>query len=187
VRINANEDDGHGTLAAQLAAIAAVRPAGGWRWIALDLRFNNGGDPLKTAAFAKTMPELLAPGGQVWVLVGNATFSAAIIIAARVKHFVGAARTHVVGEPVGDHGRFWATGGAPLVLRNSGIAIDHAYLAHDWADGCWSIARCHPYEFVYGVAVGNLTPEVRLGWNFADYTAGRDTVLERVRELADKP
>ena len=89
-------------------------------------------------------------------------------------------------EPVGDHGRFWATGGSPLILRNSGIAINYAYLAHDWANGCWSIRLCHRFEFLYGVAARDLMPEIRLGCGFTDYAAGRDTLLEQAVELADK-
>jgi hypothetical protein len=183
VRINANGNDARGRLADQLAAIAASRPPGGWRWIALDVRFNDGGDELKTMAFTRALPQLLSPDGNLYVLVGNATFSAAIIIAARARVFVGKARTHIVGEPVGDHARFWTDGGAPLVLRNSGIEIAHAYFLHDWSNGCRSPRDCHPYQWLYGVAAGDLTPDVAVGWNFADYAAGRDTVLDRVRQL----
>ncbi len=187
VRINANRDDDHGPLARQLADVAALRPVGGWRFMVLDLRFNDGGDEFATMAFSRAVPDLLAPGGKAWVLVGNATFSAAIIVTARVRYFLGPARTRIVGERVGDHDRFWVTGGASLVLRNSDIAIGHAYFAHDWVHGCWSIADCDPAQFIYGVAAGDLSPDITLGWNFTDYAQGRDTVLDRVLELANQP
>jgi hypothetical protein len=183
IRINANSDDRYGRLADQLAAILVAAPKAGWRWIALDLRFNDGGDEMKTAAFTRALPKALRRDGQVFILTGNATFSAAIIIAARVKYFVGS-RAHIVGEAVGDHDRFWTSGGAPLVLRNSGIAISHAYFLHDWVHGCRSLRNCYPGNFIYGIAAGDLSPEVSVGWRFSDYAAGRDTVMNRVRALA---
>lgn len=183
LRNNANKDDAHGPLAAQLAAIAVGKPVGGWRRIVLDLRFNDGGDELMTMAFTKSLPDLLTPDGQVWILVGNATFSAAIITTARVRYFLGD-RAHIVGETMGDRNPFWAVGGPPLVLRNSGIAINHAFFKLDWVNGCRAIDICYPAQFIYGVAAGDLSPEVTVGWSFADYAAGRDTALERVRALA---
>jgi hypothetical protein len=183
VRINGNDDDDRGPLAAQLAAIAAGEPAEGWRWIALDLRFNDGGDELKTMDFTRALPGLLRSDGQLWIVTGNATFSAAIIAAARAKHFVGS-RAHIVGETMGDHNPFWTVGGPPLVLRNSGIAIGHAAFKQDWVHGCHSVRVCNPLQFIYGVAAGDLSPEVTIGWSFADYAAGRDTVLDKVRQLA---
>ncbi len=182
LRNNANGNDAFGPLAIQLAAIAARKPPGGWRWVVLDLRFNDGGDELKTMAFTKSLPDLLTPDGQVWILVGNATFSAAIITTARVKYFLGA-RAHIVGEPMGDRNPFWTDGGPPLVLRNSGIAIHHAYFKQDWVSGCHAVDLCNPLQFLYGVAAGDLSPELTVGWSFADYAAGRDTVLERVEAL----
>ncbi len=186
VRINANRDDARGPLADQLAKIAATRPQAGWPWIVLDLRFNDGGDELKTMAFTRALPRLLAPDGQLFVLTGNATFSAAIIIAARARYFVGPARTHIVGEPAGDRARFWTDGGPPLVLRHSGIEIGHAYFLQDWANGCRDLQICHPYALLYSVPGGDLAPETRLGWRFADYRDGRDTVLDWVLSAAKR-
>jgi hypothetical protein len=183
VRINANQDDAHGTLSDQLAAIAATKPPGGWRRMILDLRFNDGGDERKTMDFTRALPELLGDKGNLWILTGNATFSAAIITAARAKHFL-TDRAHIVGESVGDHEPFWSDGGPPLVLRNSRIAIGHAYFKQDWAEGCHDPSKCNPLQFLYGVAVPDLSPEVRVGWSFADYAAGRDTVLEKALELS---
>jgi hypothetical protein len=183
IRINANEDDAHGALPDQLAAIAAGKPPGGWRRMILDLRFNDGGDERKTMPFTRALPDLLGTNGNLWILTGNATFSAAIITAARAKHFL-TNRAHIVGETVGDRQPFWTNGGPPLVLRNSRIAIGHAYFKQDWANGCYNPAQCNPLQFLYGVAAGDLSPEVKVGWSFADYAAGRDTVLERALELS---
>ena len=183
VRINVNQDDANGSLAGQLAAITAGKPSGGWRRMILDLRFNDGGDERKTVDFTHDLPILLDANGSLWILTGNATFSAAIITAARAKYFLGP-RAHIVGEAVGDHDPFWTDGGPPLVLRNSGIAIGHAYFKQDWANGCRDPVRCNPMQWLYGVATGDLSPEVTVGWSFPDYTAGRDTVLERALALS---
>ena len=183
IRINGNHDDAHGTLPDQLAAIAAMKPPDGWRQMILDLRFNDGGDERKTVDFTHALPDMLGSKGNLWILTGNATFSAAIITAARAKHFMGE-RAHIVGEPVGDHEPFWTDGGPPLVLRNSRIAIGHAYFKQDWANGCHNPVECNPLQFLYGVAVPDLSPEVKVGWSFADYAAGRDTVLEKALELS---
>ena len=183
VRINGNHNDPHGTLEDQLAAIAATKPPGGWRRMILDLRFNVGGDERKTVDFTHDLPDMLGTKGNLWILTGNATFSAAIITAARARHFLPG-RTHIVGEAVGDHEPFWTDGGPPLVLRNSRIAIHHAYFKQDWANGCHDPVECYPLQFLYGVAVPDLSPEVNIGWSFADYAAGRDTVLEKALELS---
>jgi hypothetical protein len=183
VRINANGDDAQGPLTAQLDAILAGAPPSGWRWAVLDLRFNDGGDELKTMAFARALPKAVRGDGDIYILTGNATFSAAIITAARVKYFAGR-RAHIVGERAGDRSSFWTDGGAPLVLRNSGIAIYHAYFRQDWANGCHSIRLCHPYNLIYGVAAGDLSPEIAIGWRFSDYAAGSDTVMDTVTQLA---
>jgi hypothetical protein len=183
IRINGEEDDDNGPLATQLAAIGADKPVSGWRWIVLDLRFNHGGFEMTTMDFTRSLPRLLIPDGNLWILTGNTTFSAAIITAARAKYFLGP-RAHIVGETMGDRNPFWTDGGPPLVLRNSGIAIGHAYFKQDWVKGCHDPVRCNPLQFLYGVAAGDLSPEVTVGWSFADYAAGRDTVLERALGLS---
>jgi len=182
LRNNANGNDAHGPLTRQLETVMANAPPGGWRWIVLDLRFNDGGDELKTAALARALPKKLRSDGVLWILTGPSTFSAAIITAARAKYFAGT-RAHIIGEKIGDRAQFWTDGGPQLVLRNSGIAIGHALFKHDWANGCHSIRYCYPYGFIYGVAAGDLSPETTVGWSYADYVAGRDTVMERVRQL----
>jgi hypothetical protein len=185
IRINANGNDEYGLLTAQLAAIGALAPSEGWRWVVLDLRFNEGGDEIKTVAFTRALPRLLRRDGSLWILTGNSTFSAAIITTARAKHFLGD-RAHIVGETSGDNGRFWTGGGPPLVLRNSGIAINHAYFLYDVTDGCHSISLCYPLGLIYGVGAGDLSPEIKVGWRFSDYAAGRDTVMDTVRDLANR-
>ena len=56
----------------------------------------------------------------------------------------------------------------------------HAYLKQDWVHGCRTLA-CNPIQFLYGIAGAEPVPEITIGWSFADYAAGRDTVMDRVR------
>jgi hypothetical protein len=179
VRLNAIQDDERGPLDAQLAALTARVAEPPPRRILLDLRFDEGGDYMKTLAFTRALPRALAPHGSLWLLTSNETFSAAIVTLARVKAFAGE-RAHVAGEPVGDRETFWAERGEPLVLRNSGIEVSYATGMHDWVRGCWNPLRCYWPNLVHGVAAGDLAPELRASWRYVDYAAGRDSVLERV-------
>jgi hypothetical protein len=166
-------------LPAELAAVAAAAPPGGWQWMVLDLRFNSGGDYTQTLGFTKQLPDLLAKDGKLWLLTGNDTFSAAIVTLARAKYFTGS-RAHIVGEKIGDHDVFWGETGKPFVLRNSGLGISYATGMHDWVHGCHDVTKCFWLNFIFGVAAGDLSPERELKWRFADFLQGKDTVIEAV-------
>jgi hypothetical protein len=181
IRLSSTLDDANGPLDHQLAQVLAQAPATGWRRVVLDLRFNAGGDYTKTVDFTRDLPRHIAADGRLWLLVGNDTFSAGIVTLARAKYFAGD-RARIVGERVGDRDRFWAERGQSLRLRNSGIVVDYATALHDWVNGCRSPARCFWLNFFHGVAAGDLAPETVIGWRFADFAAGRDTLLDWVKE-----
>ena len=181
IRLNAMADDDNGPLEDQLAPVLDGGPLGGWHWIVVDLRSNNGGNYLKGVSFTRALPDALARDGRLWLLTGNETFSAAIVTLARAKHFVGA-RAHIVGERVGDGDEFWAEQGQPLVLGHSRIALFYATGRHDWVNGCYAM-DCFWINFFYQVTPGDLAPEIEMRWRFSDYAQGRDTVLEHVRSL----
>jgi hypothetical protein len=181
IRLSAMADDDNGPLEDQLAPVLEGRPQGGWRWIVLDLRNNNGGTYEKGLAFTSALRDALARDGLLWLLTSNETFSAAIATLARAKKFVGA-RAHIVGERVGDNDEFWSERGQPLVLGHSKIALTYATGRHDFVNGCYAM-DCYWLDFFYQVAAGDLTPEIEMRWRFSDYAQGRDTVLEHVRSL----
>ena len=181
IRLNAMADDDNGPLEDQLAPVLEGAPEGGWRWIVVDLRNNNGGNYLKGISFTRALPDALARDGRLWLLTNNETFSAAIVTLARAKYFVGA-RAHIVGERVGDADEFWAEQGQPLVLGHSKIALFYGTGRHDWVNGCYAF-DCFWINFFYQVAAGDLTPEIEMRWRFSDYAQGRDTVLEHLRSL----
>jgi len=163
------------------AIAAALGPAGAapWQRIVLDLRFDAGGDYPTILAAMKELPQRLAPGGRLAILIDNTTFSAAIITAVLARHYTGG-RTTIFGEDPGDRLVFWAEG-TPMVLPDSRIRIGVATGMHDWAHGCraW---RCYWPNLLHDVAGGSLEPRVRVAWRFADYRRGVDTVLEQALE-----
>ena len=47
---------------------------------------------------------------------------------------------------------------------------------HDWGNGCREI-DCYWPNFVRGVAVGSIEPDVASRWGYDDYARGVDAVL----------
>jgi hypothetical protein len=152
------------------------------RYAVIDLRFNTGGNYTETAEFTRALPKVIPNDGKIFILTSNDTFSAAIVTAARLKHF-SHGRALIVGEPVGDRLRFWAEGHARLVLPNSGLKIHFATAYHDWVHGgCapWEFLICNPQNYIWGVSVRTLAPDIHTPWSYADYSKGRDSALESV-------
>ena len=168
--------DAKGRLDAQIRAALAQRPK--WRRVIVDVRFDTGGDYPDLYYAIKELPSHLEEGGKVVVLTDNTTFSASIIVAALVKHFVGS-RSLIVGERPRDRLVFWAEGNQAQ-LPNSKIEFPLSTGMHDWARGCRDVRRCFWPNLWYGsIGVGNVEPDVRVGWRFEDYRRGVDTALER--------
>jgi hypothetical protein len=167
--------DSRGPMDVQIRA--ALAPRAQWRRILIDLRFDTGGDYPDLLQAMKELPSHLAADGKAVVILDNTTFSAAIITAALVKHFVGAQRTVIVGERPRDRLVFWAEGNQ-MTLPNSRIDVNISTGMHDWARGCRDLLRCHWPNIWYGsIGVGTVEPDVKVSWSFADYRRGIDTVL----------
>jgi hypothetical protein len=150
--------------------------------VIVDLRFNMGGNFLNTILFAQALPQLVAPGGKVFVLTGPVTFSAALVTASMLKSH-GDGRVVFVGEHMGDHDRFWSEG-RNLELPNSRLRVRYSDGFHDWAAPCREPA-CLWATRVYGPQQPiSLEPDVRVPMNFADYARGVDATLERALQLA---
>jgi hypothetical protein len=166
-------------LDGQIRAALGPADAAPWKRIILDLRFDTGGDYPAVYGALRDLPKRLAPDGKLVIVVDHTTFSAAIIAAALAKHFAGA-RAVIVGERPRDRLTFWAEG-ATMQLPHSKIEIPLATGYHDWAHGCreW---RCFWPNVFRDVAAGSVEPDVAVGWRFADYRRGIDTVLEKARE-----
>lgn len=152
----------------------------------IDFRYNGGGNYFNFVEFAKALPGLLAPRAKVFILTNNQTFSAAIAATALLKHYANGAGV-IVGERVGDRERFWAET-VPITLPASGLNVRAARGYHDWASGCGAEAEapCWGINRVLSVPAGSLAPDVPVVTTFADYVAGRDPVIDRIRVLVSE-
>lgn len=154
------------------------------RYAIVDLRSDSGGDYELTPAFTRDLPRTLPPDGKLFILTSGNTFSAAIVMTARLK-FYGGSRAAIIGEPVGDYGQFWAEGSSRIILPNSRLMVSYATGYHDWVHGCTlgQVLICAPENYLYGVAAGSLEPQVSVRWSYRDYAAGKDTVMDTVMSL----
>ncbi len=145
-----------------------------WRRIVLDLRFDDGGEYPMVYRAIRRIPGRLTADGNLAILTDETTYSGAIIVAALAKSF-GGARARVIGSRAGDGLAFWAEG-THIDLPHSGLRVHIATGMHDWANGCRDL-RCYWPNFVRGVAVGSIEPDVTVRWRFDDYARGFDTVV----------
>ncbi len=176
IRINRNYDKAlPDKLDEILAGIRERTP----RNAIVDLRLNGGGNYELTAPFAEALPGLLPDVGRLVLIVGQRTFSAAIVTAAILKVRAGE-RAIVVGEKIGDDLQLWSEGGF-LTLPNSGLRIHFSDGNHDWRNGydpADSRNRANPRIAAvnerYSVAAGSLDPAVSIPLTFDDYA--RDVI-----------
>lgn len=180
LQINRIRDEGTEPLGDYLNRVLGEIRQTGVKYVAVDLRFNRGGNYMLAADFARALPETLPADGRVFILTGESTFSAAISIASRLKYF-SRERGVQIGEPMGDRGQMWGEGGV-ATLPNSKIAVRYATGYHDWEKGCGldQITYCFLPNYIYGAAPGSLDPQVEVRPTFGDYASGRDAVLEDV-------
>ena len=151
----------------------------------VDLRFCWGGNFMLTRKFSSDLAKALPRDGKVFIITGPNTFSAGLILAARLKHFAGD-RAVIVGEPAGDRLQFWAEG-FEVTLPRSQVELYLSTAAHDWKEGCKLFDRdCFVLNKFVDVAAGDLTPSVPARNTFADFMAGRDRAMDRIREIIDR-
>ncbi|MDP3736430.1 MAG: hypothetical protein Q8R02_03515 [Hyphomonadaceae bacterium] len=159
-----------------LAQARAKRP----QTIIVDLRANTGGSYETASTFTRELPKALAEGGRLFILVGPDTFSAGLVLAARLKYF-GDGRAMLVGTEMGDDAQFWAEGGR-LTLPNSKLMVRYSTAYHDWSKGCGlaDISRCHFINYFQGVAAGDLSIELPVSSTFSAYLSGGDPAMDAV-------
>ena len=185
IRINRNDDqDLPSELSQFIAAIEERAP----RNVIVDLRLNGGGNYLLTAPFAEVLPDSIPIDGRIVLILGNETFSAAIVTAAILKVRAGA-RALIVGDRPGDDLQYWSEGGF-LTLPNSGLRIHYSDGYHDWRNGYneddpryRSNSRNASLNQRFSVAAGSLEPSIRIPLRFDDYAAGHDPVMSKVRSI----
>ena len=149
------------------------------RYLVLDLRSNPGGDYTIPMSFAKNIKDLVQPGGKIYILTDNGTFSAAIVTAALTLHG-GGEDAVLVGETMGDFGQFWAESGRVMTLPNSDIRISASTGYHDWENGCTDWSTCYWINILFGVAAGSLDVDVPAPLEFSDLLNGDDPAIDAV-------
>ncbi|HUI99990.1 MAG TPA: hypothetical protein VLY46_07125 [Usitatibacter sp.] len=150
--------------------------------VIVDLRYNGGGNYTNTYRFAHRLPELLAPGGRIYVLTDPETFSAALSTAAFIKD-AGGGKVVIVGEPVGDRLAFFAEGGSGC-LPHSGYCASYATGKHDYAHPCTDWDACFWLNWIFPVRVKTLQPDEPVALRFSDWDSGHDMAYERAVALA---
>ena len=177
VTLNSNEQ----TIAGFLDENVRPVPDGSLRYMVVDYRGNAGGDFTLLVDSAKWLPDKIAEGGHLYILVGPQTFSAAISGTALLKYY-GGEKAIIVGSPMGDREQYWSEWGLDFILPNSGFRVVYTTGYHDWENGC----EDHPYCFTpvlkHGVAAGSLMPTKIIEPTYAEYAAGRDVVMEWIYE-----
>jgi hypothetical protein len=164
-----------------LAKDLTSAPEEGYDFIALDLRFNPGGDFSNAVAFAKNAAGSVSEDGQIYVIVGPDTFSAAIVFTALLKQYAPD-RTRIIGQAMGDRPQFWAERGrGSFVLPNSGYWVSYATGYHDWEKGCRDTHEfCFPPNKKYHADIGELSLDVHISPTYSEYASGRDVVMDWV-------
>lgn len=138
--------------------------------VAVDLRFNTGGD----SNITKTLVDAVVEASRqrpLYLIVGRSTFSAGIVAAAQFRQ---ATAVKIVGEPVGDGLEFWAEGGN-IILPYSGLAAHFANGAHSL-----SPAGCPTRAFCNDLSVRSLAPDIPAVTSWTDYISGVDASLRAV-------
>jgi hypothetical protein len=143
------------------------------RKVVVDLRFNTGGNLLVADAFFDQLAAWVpAHKARLYVITGEATFSAAIYHVAQLR-LAGAI---VAGGPAGDALDFWAEGGN-LTLPNSQLDLHYADRFHSYSPT--PHPELAPYFYI-DLAAPDITPALLVQPGSKDYLSGRDPVLEAI-------
>lgn len=183
VQLKSNDDVGSERirefLSSTLTTLRASKPCS----VIVDLRFDDGGNYQNTASFAKQLPELIAPGGRIFILTGPSTFSAGITTAAFIKQ-AGGDRVEILGEPIGDRLAFFAEGNRGC-LPNYPLCVSYERGKHDYAHPCDDWDVCFWLNRLYPVRVRSLDPDETFAMSFAQWRAGQDPPFDRAVALSD--
>lgn len=155
----------------------AVVADGSLDYLAVDFRWNAGGDYLQSIDFAKRAPAKVKDGGKLYIIVGPQTFSAAVVTSAMLKYY-GGDKAVIVGTAMGDREQFWAERGMGFELPNSSFPINYATGYHDWEKGCKGQQYCFTFNLDHEVPAGSLMPSKVIDPTYAEYASGRDTAID---------
>lgn len=156
-------DDPMETFAAQAAADWT---AGGYDTLLIDLRYNGGGSDGVLYPILVWAGDLVRSGKTVYCLIGEATFSSAIINAVELRE-LGAV---LAGSPTsGSADHYGST--RSFSLPNSGIRVNCSTKFIDLET---------LFETGLGLGVESLEPDLPVQQTLSDALAGRDTLVETI-------
>jgi hypothetical protein len=138
--------------------------------IALDFRFNTGGDSRLITPLMKELQARTA-GMPRYLITSRATFSAGIHPIAMWRE---AGNVTLVGEPVGDDLDFWAEGGN-IILPNSGLYAHFANTPHRY-----SPAPCPEGLFCFDLNAPDVSPDIAVYMSWSEYRKGHDPSLQAI-------
>jgi hypothetical protein len=169
VRVNRSQDQsGRDSLGAFTRRVEATISRGGVRAVAVDLRVNTGGNFHKTEPLADALCRLAKTGAvrRVYVVLGRHTYSAAIVLAAQLKHGCGAL---FVGE-------------VPRAVPNRQADVETFTLPHSRLQVTYSAKLRRPFP-----ELGDATAiplDLPAPWTWESYRAGQDPALEAIQRAA---
>lgn len=165
IQYNVCREDEDNPMETFTAQVMTDLSAGSYRQVILDLRNNGGGsDGVLYPLLEALGPQVRSGQLRLWGLIGETTFSSAIINAVEIKEMGGL----LAGSPTsGSVDHFGSTGS--FALPNSGIRVS---CSRKYIDQSTLFEAAIPY------GVEPLMPDLLIETTLADYRAGVDTQVE---------
>lgn len=164
VQYNACREDPNLPMETFAAQVRTALDAGDYGRIVVDLRSNGGGSDGVIWPLLAVLRAELDRGTEVVGLIGESTFSSAVINAVELQEMGGV----LVGEPAsGSVSHFGAVNG--FTLPHSGVKVQHST---KWIDLNTLL------DAGAGRGVVSLTPDVEIPQTMVDFLAGKDTCVE---------
>ncbi len=182
VEFRSNEDEPGYSISKFVSRVKREIAVDQPRNVVVDLRLDQGGNFVTTARFMINLANLTGSIKHVYGLTSAWTFSAGNVSVALLKEH-GGNKVTVIGEAVGDRIRIWAEGG-DITLPNSKLEIGFATGLHDYTHPCWLERRCFWTMFFFPTHVKTVAPDIPVAYNFADYVALRDPLLDQALALS---
>lgn len=164
-------DEDNETVAAFSSRLTDFITANDVKTLALDLRFNRGGNNGLNRSFLRALiacPALQEPGS-LYVIVGRETFSAAMMFALDIEKLTNAI---FVGEPTGARPNHYGDS-RKITLPNSGLTV-----------------RISTLYWQYGGPKDDrkwLAPHIPVAFTSADDRANQDPVMQKILEVTSAP